>query len=363
MLPFFQACERDVSVTALPEGRAPAASLKLLEGARKLGWKSMEVPRWFKYEESSPASEAPAGTRQSMTQTFLPRALRAGAQLLPGHRATTLRFGQGRWRVEGVGAKEIPFVLEAETVFVCAGATQTPALLRRSGITRQIGDALQMHPTIKAVGLFPEPVNLKNMGVPAHQVKEFADISLGCSISTPPFLRLGLLDHPAWADQAAEAWRHLAVYYAMIVPEGRGTVRNLPGFRDALVRYQLTPRDLRRLGEAARKLCEVLLAAGASAVYPAIRRSQPITGRDGLFSLPNQLATGSPGLMTIHLFSSCPMGEREDRCAVDSFGRVHGLKNLHVADASLLCTAPGVNPQGTIMALARRNALHFLGKN
>jgi len=44
----------------------------------------------------------------------------------------------------------------------------------------------------------------------------------------------------------------------------------------------------------------------------------------------------------------------------DSFGRVHGHDNLYVSDASLLCTAPGVNPQGSIMALARRNALAFL---
>jgi choline dehydrogenase-like flavoprotein len=41
---------------------------------------------------------------------------------------------------------------------------------------------------------------------------------------------------------------------------------------------------------------------------------------------------------------------------------VHDFKNLFVNDASLLCTAPGVNPQGSIMALARRNALKFLGK-
>ncbi|MCX7886381.1 MAG: GMC family oxidoreductase, partial [Verrucomicrobiae bacterium] len=45
---------------------------------------------------------------------------------------------------------------------------------------------------------------------------------------------------------------------------------------------------------------------------------------------------------------------------VDSFGRVHGVENLYVNDASLLCTAPGVNPQGAIMALAHRNVIHFL---
>jgi choline dehydrogenase-like flavoprotein len=67
-------------------------------------------------------------------------------------------------------------------------------------------------------------------------------------------------------------------------------------------------------------------------------------------------------LMTIHLFSSCPMGENKSLCAANSFGKVHDMENLYIADASLLCTAPGVNPQGTIMAIARRNALAFLRK-
>jgi choline dehydrogenase-like flavoprotein len=61
----------------------------------------------------------------------------------------------------------------------------------------------------------------------------------------------------------------------------------------------------------------------------------------------------------VHLFSSCPIGEAADFSAANSFGQLHGYRNLFVNDASLLCTAPGVNPQGTVMAIARRNALHF----
>jgi choline dehydrogenase-like flavoprotein len=87
---------------------------------------------------------------------------------------------------------------------------------------------------------------------------------------------------------------------------------------------------------------------------------EKMSSADDAAKLPRTLQNGQANLMTIHLFSSCPMGENRERCATDSFGRVHGFENLFVSDASLLCSAPGVNPQGTIMALAHRNARAFL---
>jgi choline dehydrogenase-like flavoprotein len=64
--------------------------------------------------------------------------------------------------------------------------------------------------------------------------------------------------------------------------------------------------------------------------------------------------------MTVHLFSSVPMGEDPARCPVDSFGAVRGVRGLRVNDASLLPGPPGVNPQGTVMAIAARNVSAFL---
>ena len=72
---------------------------------------------------------------------------------------------------------------------------QTPALLRRSGIRENVGNSLRLHPMIKVVARFPDVVNSLDMGVPVHQVKEFAPrISLGGSISTPPYLAIALRD-------------------------------------------------------------------------------------------------------------------------------------------------------------------------
>lgn len=345
--PHFEACERAVNV-ALLAGAAPAASLKLHDGATRLGWKSLEAPRWFK----------PGAGRQSMTRTFIPRFLAAGGKLLPQTRIDRLRRDGARWRLHTRDK-----VITADTVFVCGGAIQTPALLQRSGITDNIGRALRLHPTVKLVARFPEPVNAADMGVPVHQVKEFSPrLSFGCSISSPPYLALGLIDHPAAARAVPDEWPRLAIYYAMITGEGHGTVRTLPRCRDPLVRYRVTPNDRRDLADGLAKLAEAMFAAGAEAVFPATPGLPVLRARASIARLPAQLARDAAGLMTIHLFSSCPMGERRDRTATDSFGRVHGLAGLRINDASLLCTAPGVNPQGTIMALARRNALHFLGK-
>jgi choline dehydrogenase-like flavoprotein len=200
------------------------------------------------------------------------------------------------------------------------------------------------------------------MGVPVHQVKQFAPaFSLGCSISSRPYLALAMLDHPEHLPLVETHSTRMAVYYAMIVPEGEGRVRSFPGIKDPLVSYGLTGKDLATLATGLRSLCTLLLAAGATKLFPAIANQRPIETAQDLSSLPTVLPRAGSNLMTIHLFSSCRMGERADRCVTDSFGSVHGEERLHVSDASLLPSAPGVNPQGSVIAFARRNALHHCG--
>jgi choline dehydrogenase-like flavoprotein len=361
--PHFESSERDVSVSPPPHAIRPGAvklhegAVKLHEGAVKLGWKSLEIPRWFRQKSGG------AGKRQSMTETFIPRFLKAGGRLLSNTRANRVRQNGTGWLIEATQTSGNATRIAADQLFLCAGAVHTPALLRRSGITRNIGNSLQVHPTVKIVARFTDDVNSADMGVPVHQVKEFAPrLSFGCSISTPAYIALGLLDHPEAAREISRTWQKTATYYAMITSEGRGSIRALPAFRDPLVRYTLTETDRRNLADGLRKLAQALFAAGATQLFPSLTRGPMLHTEACLGKIPAALPVGLANLMTIHLFSSCPMGEDQTKCATDSFGRIHGFPNLFVNDASLLCTAPGVNPQGSIMAIARRNALQFLGK-
>jgi choline dehydrogenase-like flavoprotein len=359
--PHFEYCEQALHVGTSPVP-APLASRKLAEGAQRLGWRAMEVPRWFKFEAVE-ERKGLQGVRQSMSKTFLPRALRAGARLRPETRAQRLQRSGNGWLVSAETAGRTTEI-RANAVFVCGGAVQTPLLLRRSGIRRNCGNSLAMHPTVKVVAVFDEEVNHENLGVPVHQVKEFAPrLSFGCSISSPPYLALALADQPGFADEVRRRWRHMAIYYAALQGPATGRVRSVFGCSDPLIRYHLTPPDLRDLSAGLRRLCQLLLAAGARRVYPSLAGAQPIDHEDQLSTIPAMLPPDRSNLMTIHLFSSCPMGEDQTRCVTDSMGRVHGVPNLLVNDASLIPTAPGVNPQGTVMALAHRNTMNFLQKH
>jgi len=355
--PHFEACEQELGLSRYPHD-PPLAARKLQAGARACGIEVREIPRLFRCADSGAG-----GQRRSMSRTFLARARNAGARISSGIRVLGLSQEAGGWNLAAQSAQGEKIAFKAAHVFLSCGAIQTPAILRRSSLSAVAGTTLALHPTIKIVAEFPEPVNPGSWGVPSFQASDAGNgLLYGCSISSPAHLSVSLLDHPEHLPAVAERWKNMAVYYAMTEGPAIGRVRALPGFHDPLVSYSLPSYCIERLGQGLRSLAQILLHAGAQNLYPTVAGLGPWQNRQDIERIPAKLDPGALRLMTIHLFSSCRMGEDVKRCATGSFGEVHGQKNLRVCDASLLCSAPGVNPQGSIMALARRNALEFLGK-
>jgi choline dehydrogenase-like flavoprotein len=160
-----------------------------------------------------------------------------------------------------------------------------------------------------------------------------------------------------------ENHRRMAMYYVAVRGTGRGSVRAAP-FSDGspVIRYRLSREDLANLSRGLSRLATLLLAAGAEAVHPAVHGLPAIESEvDAALWLDDVLSPDRLSLTTVHAFSTCPIGEDERTCAADSFGRLRGFENLWINDASMLPDSPGVNPQGSIMALARRNARYAAG--
>lgn len=351
----FTFCEAAVNVCLSPtEGNR--ASRKLAEGAQSLGYDCIEVPRWYRY---SPAAEnLLSGTRQSMSETFIKRFLLDGGEIQENRRAIKLERAETGWRIllENTLDKRKSVETYDHIVLSC-GSIQTPLLLQRSRIGRNAGKSLKMHPSAKVAARFKEKVNGPNEGIGPHQVRGFSGrFSFGCSVSTPAYLKILLQDNPEWKDTGSEDMDNFAAYYVM-TSGGRGKVRHVPGL-GGIVTYRFEKEELQALGIGMKLLSKTLIAAGATEVHPSVEGHCHLE-RGQIHKLPNTLAPRAR-LMTIHLMGSCPMGEDPDRCTADSYGMVVGESNLMINDSSLLGESLGVNPQGTVMAVARRNAHRFI---
>lgn len=354
--------EHDLSVRTVP-GAYTEPSDVLRRGANALGWRNGEIPRWMTYP-TAVAGATPAaatGERQSMTRTYLPRAMKAGARVVVGCRIDRLDVQSGSAKSASTTLSDgRRGTITFRHVFVCGGAIQTPALLQRSGVRGQIGRTLAVHPTVKLTARFRDALNVPD-DVPVHQVKEFApQLSFGGSASNAGLVALALLDQWATFKHVITDWQSVSIYYAAITSEGRGRVRSVPGLRDPIVTYHLTHRDRELLRSGLARLALIMLEAGAQEVYPSFKGASTIRNRRDVGTMQSKFSASKASVMTVHLCSTVPMGEIEGRCGADSFGRVYGCKNVFVNDASLLPTAPGVNPQAAVMALAVRNARHFL---
>ena len=249
-------------------------------GATRLGWDSREVPRWFKYDPQAVGG----GRRQSMSETYVPAFTAAGGRLVPEARVKSVERRGKQWIVHGKrnGDYDVPFEIAAETVFVCAGAVQTPAILQRSGIGSNVGRSLRMHPTVKIVAEFADPINDVDAGVPSEQVKEFSpDISFGCSISSPEHLAVALYGFRSVLNDVGARWRRMSTYYAMAQGNRHGYRASVTRvFRSArLVRLSARGRRQATARDAAAR--RAVVRGGGDRALPGRRRrpDPPFQGR------------------------------------------------------------------------------------
>lgn len=336
--------EQALHVALNPVGLSPAAAL-LANGADQLGMRWREIPRWVRHTETGPV-------RITMQDTYLRRAIDAGAELRTASRVQNLVSRDGNVHGIELSINGRLRYIAATTTFVCAGAVESSRLLLRSRIGSHVGKGLQFHPMVKLAALFNEPVNeAHDMG--AVQVLQHAPrITIGAAASAPAVLGAALGRSTLLPTEIAERWERSLLWYAAISPKATGRVH-----RNGTVSFQLRRRDLDALYEGARHVAELAFAAGAVDVTPSCAGGHPVTTTDEVIT---QLTRSSMDLTSVHVSSGLAMGEDRARSSVNSWGRPHGTHGLIVNDASILPGAPGVNPQGIVMALATRNVRHYL---
>lgn len=313
---------------------------KLQDAADLRGWKWAKVPQ-LKISEGF--------RKKTMSQTYIKWAVDSGARLLCETRVKKLRRTRsGGWKIKALEKNQKAISIKASYVFVCAGAIHSANLLLKSGIHQNIGLTLAMHPTLKVVAQFDDPVEPLHIYPGNIQIKQFSpEINFGCSVSAAPYLAATLTAHPEQMHLVQDQPKRSMVYYVSLRGESTGRISPIIGMKDPFVFYKLSKQKQNQLWQGLDNLNKLLFSVGAKNI------AQPFyVGSKKKLKLSNY-----------HLFATVPFGENRKICAANSYGQVFGNQNLYVSDASLLCSAIGVNPQATIMAVARRNALHFVAKN
>lgn len=316
----------------------------------------------------------PTNAKQAMHISYLPRAQRAGAEVIARCRVDRIEFEHGAARgvtaslLSSGGRKQGTLRIFADHVLVCAGAVQTPGLLHKSGIpdpSNQTGRNLRIHPATGVGGIFPSSVFNWKGTLQSYYIDQFFDSHELMFEATTTIPSIGAGGLPGIGGQAIEEmiqFPNLATLGFYVSDTSRGRVRVLPGGR-VVPTYRLNELDARRMVVGLGVAAEVLLEAGAQRVLPGLPGLDWISARADLEQLrerhvrPHHLK-----LTAFHPMGTARMGADPQTTVVDPFGGHHAIDRLWIADASTFPSCVGVNPQMTIMAFAKRTAEHIAAK-
>ncbi|MBI4517184.1 MAG: GMC family oxidoreductase [Deltaproteobacteria bacterium] len=367
---YFERVERELNVEPVTDSTFGNNGRLFERGVHALGFAGARIPRNAKgcIGTGVCALGCPQDAKQATHVSYVPKALAAGATLYTRCRAERVLTSNGAafGLVAGfVGPDERDngrqLHVVADRVVVACGALLTPALLERSAIPDASGwrgRNLHIHPATRVGAQFDEEVRAWEEVPQAYNVHEFTREGIFIQGQfVPPSLAAAVL--PGIGTVHAERmsrYRNLASYGALISDVSAGRVR-ARGRGWPLVTYSMVPEDVRKLTRAISLTAQIFFAAGAREVFSGIH-SQPVLGSAdearALTDRPRKAADIE--LMAFHPQGTCRMGEDPAKAVVDSYGRLHGTRNLLVADASLFPSSCKVNPQITIMALATRIA-------
>jgi len=386
----FDRVEREIHAVPVPDDAHSPANRILLDGARQLGWRAGtgRINARGCVRAGFCGQGCRYGAKQSVERVYVPRALAAGAQLVPDARVERIevveRDGSAGTVARGARRTTAPLkrvhitlldrltrtprgtlVAEAPVVILAAGAVGTPVILQRSGLGGGgVGRFLRLHPTTAVAGEWHDDVYAA-AGIPQSAVcDEFIrrdDHGYGFWIECAP-------NHPGLAAVAAPGFgaehrdvmrrfRRTTNLISLVrdgsdLEQSNGSVTLSRGGR-VRIAYRLGARDRSNVVAGVQAAARILLAAGVTGVRTLHTSGGELRDERDVIALGDR-AWGPHDLtmFSAHVNGTCRLGTDPRTSGVNAAGERHGVRGLFVADGSLLPTGLGVNPQATIMALA-----------
>ena len=348
-----------------------------VEGCRKLNYDVQQFPVNIKGCRGSSLCNlgCPNQAKQGTDRVQLPRAERNGVEVVT--RCQVLTVGEktlaARVAAKPAGAKGDPspwepgdYQIHAKIVVLCAGAVNTPALLLRSPMARslpRLGYGFTCHPAFIIVGEHSHPIT-NFVGHPKSYYLDLAESDafvLETCMYFPFITAKSMAGFGAPHSAFMRAFPRLQMILVLACDDADEYNRvAIDKAGRPVVHYRFQPKAVVGLMCGAFTAAEILFAAGAVRVHMPVARETTIESCDAArlaeIAFAAEFTPGKTPVSAAHPQGGCGMGGGPTNSVTDSYGRVHGLPWLFVADASLFPNSLEINPYVTIMALADRVA-------
>ena len=365
--PYFDKVERILGVSEAKSQFTGGVARVIARGCDKLGFRHKPLKR------NAPDCDGkgvcvfgcPTDAKRSTNVSYVPMALRAGAELFHGVRVSRIIVSGGKAtgvvaRARGADGRTRTVTVHARAVVIACGSLMTPPLLEKNRLglsSGELGGNLSIHPAVGALAEFDESINGLNAIPQGYSIEEFHDEGIlfeGCTmpleytISQMPQLGPRL-------TELAEGFDRVAAFGFMVEDTSRGKVRLVGG--RPVVTYRLNDHDVARLKRGLDILARVFFAAGAKSFLPPVHGFDEIRDEADLDRFRRaKIRAADLELSAYHPLGTCRMGRDPARSVVGSDHQLHDCANLYVVDGSAVPSSLGVNPQVTIMTLATRAA-------
>jgi len=310
------------------------------------------------------------GDKSSAEMTFVPAAVKNGADVRPRHKVLTIETGS-TGKIAGVVYRDSQGVhqrAESGLVVLCGGAMLNPTLLLRSssgphpnGLGNQsghVGKNLMVHVSGRYMARYPEVVN-SFMGISGGvNIQDYyegdpkADFQRGYTLyssllPSPPerFANWYLEEWGSDLTEIMESYNRMIRLAVLGEDQAREDNRVYPD-----------PDRLDEDGFPLPRVCYKRNAGEFSMFDHAVDTSRRICRAGGADDWEFfHIADGSA-----HPLGTCRMGDDPDTSVVNRWGACHTVESLYICDGSVFPTSGAVNPACTIMALASRTADHLI---
>jgi choline dehydrogenase-like flavoprotein len=303
----------------------------------------------------------PTDAKRSTNVSYVPLALRSGAELFTRAKMTRIIVEGGRAR--GVVAQTHDghaLTVRARSVVIACGSIMTPLVLAREGLggrSGQLGKNLSIHPAAGALAEFDETI-LPWKGIPqGYAVEDLHDEGIlyeGAMVPLEMTMSITTLIGPELV-RLAESFDHVASFGFLVEDSSRGSVSEVMG--QPVIRYWLGEPDVAHIKRGLDVLAQIYFAAGARRVHLPLAGFEVLDSVDDLAALRRaKVRARDLDLSAYHPLGTARMGLDPSASVVGPDHQCHDTPGLYIVDGASVPTALGVNPQITIMAMATRAA-------